>query len=267
MTAQILESTSLVDSALDDLVAGGRRWAALPLQGRRQLLEALSASVAEQAGDWVAVAAGYKGLPAGSPLAGEEWLSGPYALLTALAALTETMRALERGGSPVDGFPMGTAPGGRVAVNVLPHGVVDHLLLSGFSVQVWMPPGVTEDQVRAAAGLGQLTPTACGLGHDRWLFAGQKLWHATRNHRAGAARLAPQVNAGVARLEIGDLDRTARVLRHDLYGEEHRMLVADGLRSRLALSPLRPVEFPLASLVAVVRLTFLIGRYGNAGPF
>ena len=236
MTAQILESTSLVDSALDDLVAGGRRWAALPLQGRRQLLEALSASVAEQARDWVAVAAGYKGLPAGSPLAGEEWLSGPYALLTALAALTETMRALERGGSPVDGFPMGTAPGGRVAVNVLPHGVVDHLLLSGFSVQVWMPPGVTEDQVRAAAGLGQLTPTESG-GVGAVLGAGNVtsippldvLYELFANNRVVALKLnpvtdpllpvlrnafAPLIAAGFLRILTGGADVGQYLVRH-----------------------------------------------------
>ena len=35
-------------------------------------------------------------------------------------------------------------PGGRVAVDVLPHNVFDRLLLSGFRAEVWMEPGVTE---------------------------------------------------------------------------------------------------------------------------
>ena len=115
----------------------------MPLSARRGLLESLTRSVAANSADWVRVAATYKGLAPGSPLVGEEWISGPYAMLTTAAALTESLRALERGGSPVDGFRMGTAPGGRVAVNVLPHGVFDQLLLSGFSVQVWMQPGVS----------------------------------------------------------------------------------------------------------------------------
>ena len=34
-------------------------------------------------------------------------MSGPYAVLTGLSALAESMRALEHGGSPVDGFDLG----------------------------------------------------------------------------------------------------------------------------------------------------------------
>jgi aldehyde dehydrogenase (NAD(P)+) len=242
MTAQILESTALVDSALDDLSAGQRRWAALPLAGRRQLLEALSASVAEHAADWVTVAAGYKGLPAGSPLVGEEWISGPYPLLTALTALTETTRALERGNSPVDGFPMGTAPGGRVAVNVMPHGVFDHLLLSGFSVQVWMPPGVSAAQVRAGAGLGQLTPTESG-GVGVVLGAGNTsippldvLYELYANNRVVALKLnpvtdpllpvlrkafAPLVAAGFLRILTGGADVGQYLVRHHAVDHVH----------------------------------------------
>ena len=163
MTAQISDpTTETMDTALADLREGERRWVRLPVSGRRKLLEELSESVAARAQEWVSVAAGYKGLPADSPLVGEEWISGPYAVVTALSALTESLRALEADRSPVDGFGIKSAPGGRVSVRVLPHGIFDTLLLNGFTAEVWMPPGVSAQKVRARAGLGQLTPGVSG---------------------------------------------------------------------------------------------------------
>ena len=166
MTTQLSDAdTERMDAALTDLEAGAARWAALDLPGRRELLASLLCTVAAQSADWVAVAARYKGLPADSPLVGEEWLSGPYAVLTAVRALTDTLQALEVGRNPVDGFPIGAAPGGRLSIQVLPHNVFDRLLLNGFSAQVWTRPRVTAEQVRDDAGLGQRGPaSAAGVG-------------------------------------------------------------------------------------------------------
>jgi aldehyde dehydrogenase (NAD(P)+) len=163
MTTQMSDHrTEQIDTALTELRAGAERWRVLSLTGRRGLLEALGTSVAAVAEEWVSTAARFKGLDLNSPLVGEEWLSGPYAVLSGLSALVESLRALEHGGSPVDGFELGTAPGNRVTVRVMPHGIFDSLLLSGFSADVWMQPGVTADQVRAEAGLGQLAPEVGG---------------------------------------------------------------------------------------------------------
>lgn len=150
--------TRVIDAGLADLGRGEVRWAATSLPRRRELLEQVHTLTGRQAQDWVDAASSIKGLSPGSPLVGEEWLSGPYALLTALAALIESLRALERGGSPVDGFGFGRAPGGRVSVRALPHTIFDRLLLSGFSAEVWMPPGVDEATVRAGAGLAERDP-------------------------------------------------------------------------------------------------------------
>ena len=166
MTTQLSDADiEQMDAGLADLEAGAVRWAALSLAGRRELLESLLQTVAAQSAEWVQVAARYKGLPADSPLVGEEWLSGPYAVLTAVRALADTVKALEAGRSPVHGFRIGTAPGGRLSVEVLPHNVFDRLLLNGFSAQVWTLPGVRADQVRDDAGLGQRRPAAeAGVG-------------------------------------------------------------------------------------------------------
>ncbi|WP_280305117.1 aldehyde dehydrogenase family protein [Nocardia abscessus] len=154
--------TGVVGSALAALKQGEVAWARTALPQRRQLLEQIHANTAMHASEWVEVAAGIKQLPSNSPLLGEEWSTGPYALLTGTAALAETVRALEEGRSPVDGFELHAAPGGRTAIEVLPHGSFDTLLFNGFRAQVWTKPGVDVATVRAHAGLGQRTPYETG---------------------------------------------------------------------------------------------------------
>jgi aldehyde dehydrogenase (NAD(P)+) len=154
-----------IDAALAELGRGEAIWAATSVPRRRALLTQIHALTSRYAQDWVDAAISIKGLSADSTLVGEEWLSGPYALLGGLAALIDSLAALEQGRSPIDGFTVGRAPGGRVSVRGLPHTVYDRLLLSGFSADVWMPPGVDEGTVRAHAGLAELDPTAThGVG-------------------------------------------------------------------------------------------------------
>ncbi|MGV9545723.1 hypothetical protein ACWDSF_30735 [Nocardia beijingensis] len=154
--------TAPVDTAIAALRLGEKTWGAMDLAQRRVLLEQVHAATAAHAQEWVDVAARIKGLSADSPLLGEEWVSGPYSLLTGTAALADSVRALENGRSPVDGYPIRSAPGGRVAVDVFPHGLFDRLLLNGFRAEVWSRPGVEAQTLRARAGLGQRTPRSTG---------------------------------------------------------------------------------------------------------
>lgn len=155
------ESTSL-DTLVEELRRGEETWAAMSLSARRDLLRVLSEAVREHAREWVDTACAIKRLDPGSHLAGEEWLSGPYALLSGIGALSETLAALAAGRSPLDGVRLSEAPGNRVAARVLPHNLFDRLLLNGFRAEVWSEPGMTAEQLRGSAGLGQRTPTETG---------------------------------------------------------------------------------------------------------
>ena len=104
--------------AVARLQDGERRLRGLSLGRRIALLSDLSSTVAEQAHDWVEAAREIKQLPADSPLVGEEWLSGPYPVLASAAALRESLEALSQGRSPVDGFSVVGAPGGRLRSGV-----------------------------------------------------------------------------------------------------------------------------------------------------
>lgn len=228
---------------VDELTAGAAAWAAMPLAGRRELLLRTRAAVAAAAEDWVAAACRIKRLPAGSSLAGEEWLSGPYAVLTALTALADTLAALQAGRSPVDGYPIVPAPGGRLAVRVLPHNVYDRLLLSGHRVEVWLPPGVDEPTVRATAGLGQRRPgesggvgVVLGAGNISSIPPLDVLYELLADNRASVLKLnpitdellpvferafAPLIEAGVLRIVTGGAEAGQQLVHHSGISHVH----------------------------------------------
>ena len=151
-------ATDTLDRAIGELRDGERAWARTPLAARRDLLLELGEAASREAERWVEEACRVKGLDPASPLVGEEWISGPYALLSSVSALAGTLGALASGADPLAGYGIGTAPGGRTTVEVLPHGMFDRLLLTGYSASVWMQPGVSAERVRATAGLGQRAP-------------------------------------------------------------------------------------------------------------
>lgn len=151
-----------LDADVDVLQQGSRTWAHLTVGQRATLLRALRASVAAAAADWASTAADSKGLDRRHALRGEEWLSGPYAVLGALDAYIDTLAKLADGRSPLDGVTVGRAPGGRTRVSAFPLTGLDRFLLSGFSGEVWLRPGITPNTARANAGLAQRSPNAPG---------------------------------------------------------------------------------------------------------
>ena len=147
-----------VDALMADLASGEQAWARAPLSTRRQLLLEVGAAAYAHADEWVRIAAEIKQLNPASSLVGEEWISGTYALVGYSQALQETLGRLAVGSDLLAGYRVDPAPGGRLAVQVLPHHTFDTLLLSGFRAEVWTTPGTTEEQLRAHAGLGQRSP-------------------------------------------------------------------------------------------------------------
>ena len=148
-----------LDSAISQLSEGESRWAKMTVPARVSLLSQVHASVAAAADQWVDAATRAKNLDPDSPFVGEEWISGPYVVLSSLLALQHTLGAIASGTSPIADKKLGTAPGGRVSVPVLPANAYEALLLHGFSAEVWMKPGTSVDSVRSSAGLGARTPT------------------------------------------------------------------------------------------------------------
>lgn len=137
------ETTVAYDADLATLRAQADAWAKTTPAERIAVLTAIKDALMDVAPDWVAAACKNKQIPEGSPLQGEEWVSGPYAVMGACNLLIETLSAIE-GRSYLAGLSKRTLPSGQLAVTVAPHAVWDHLLLSGVHAEVWMQPGVTE---------------------------------------------------------------------------------------------------------------------------
>ena len=150
------------DAAIEQLQSGALTWSALTLAQRVTLLHGVRTSVAAAVEDWANVAAASKGLDGRHPLRGEEWLGGPYSVLGALDAYIETLSRLAKGTNPLDGVRIDRAPGGRTRVHAFPLTGLDRFLLSGYTGEVWLEPGITPNGARAGAGLAQRTPSESG---------------------------------------------------------------------------------------------------------
>lgn len=145
---------SELDDSLAELRDGAERWGALTVADRRALLQECRDASIGVAEEWTRAACEIKGIAWSSPVVGEEWLSGPYAVITGLSALIDTLRSLAEGRGPIDRARVQAAPGDRSAVRVLPTSVRESLLMNGFTAEVWSRPGVNPTQFRARAGLG-----------------------------------------------------------------------------------------------------------------
>ncbi|GAA5154715.1 aldehyde dehydrogenase family protein [Microbacterium pseudoresistens] len=153
-----------LDAAIAELETGSGSWAAMSPAQRVTLLRGVRRSVAGVSRKWARVAADSKQLPAGHPLRGEEWLSGPYGTLGALDAYIETLDRLAEGRNPLDGVRIDSAPGDRTRIHAFPLTASDRILLSGFTGEVWLRPGTTPGDARARAGLAQRRPAEGGVG-------------------------------------------------------------------------------------------------------
>jgi acyl-CoA reductase-like NAD-dependent aldehyde dehydrogenase len=151
-----------IEAAIADLKTGASAWSHLTLGQRARLFERVRATVVAQAEEWADTASTSKGVGPGHPARGEEWLAGPYAAIIAVDAYHRTLTKLSKGASALDGVKTDAAPGGRVRVQGFPLTPVDGLLLSGFTGEVWLQPGVSEADAARTAGLAQLSPAESG---------------------------------------------------------------------------------------------------------
>lgn len=186
------------NDAISALAEGEIVWAAMSLTQRATLLDRVHDAVAASAQSWVDTASSIKGLSPDSQLVGEEWISGPYSVLSSSALLAGSLRALAQRKSTLEGVRFGKAPGGRVTVPVLPHSAYDSVLLHGFTAEVWMPPGVAASTVRSHAGLAALRPSlthgvglVLGAGNITSIPPLDVLYELIANNRVTILKLNP----------------------------------------------------------------------------
>ena len=141
------------DTALDVLVHNKDKWAQTSVAQRIEILAGIKDRLLDVAQEWAQIASRKKQIPEGSPLEGEEWISGPYTVMAACNALMLTLSRMT-GKEFIGDLPSRKVSDSQISVCVLPHSIWDHLLLSGIKADIWMQPEVT------AANLHQFAATA-----------------------------------------------------------------------------------------------------------
>jgi aldehyde dehydrogenase (NAD(P)+) len=145
--------TEELEAGLQALRAGASDWASLPAARKAGLLSACRLSTSQNARRWTQAAAQIKGT-AESPLAGEEAITGPWAVLSLLAGYVETLAQIDRRGSPMlEERRIRSRPDGQVVVEVFPAATYDRFLQIGLRAEVWMQPGVTRETLSETMGV------------------------------------------------------------------------------------------------------------------
>ncbi|GMQ98452.1 MAG: aldehyde dehydrogenase family protein [Acidimicrobiia bacterium] len=144
--------TTHIDASLATLSSSKTTWARLDIHDKISMLGDLRTRAGRHSTTWVEAAVKAKGLSMDSPLAGEEWLAGPYGLIDALNALETTLTQVATGTDVLSGYKVFTRTGGQVVVEVSPTSFSDRILFSGSRAQVWMQPQVTIESLADTIG-------------------------------------------------------------------------------------------------------------------
>ncbi len=142
----------LIDAAVADLQESKHRWANLPIERRIEYLESIRSNTVRVARPWVEAAVEAKALSMDDPLAGEEWTSGPFSLISVVDDLLLTLKRIAAGTPILDGYEVRQNASDQVVVDVFPNTVDDLILWSGVSAEVWMRPEVTPETLEETAG-------------------------------------------------------------------------------------------------------------------
>lgn len=131
------------EAAIAELLAAKDRWAKTDIPERIEILNQIKDALMLVAQDWSETAARKKGIPDASSLVGEEWISGPYAVISTCNGLMLTLKQM-KDKKFLKSLPKRELGNGQLAVKVMPHNIWDHLLLSGIKAEVWMQKGITK---------------------------------------------------------------------------------------------------------------------------
>lgn len=265
-------------------------WARLPLRQRITYLERLRDNTGKVADRWVASAVKAKRIPPDSPLVGEEWITGPWALIKGLNVLVRSLTALLEGKTTYHPHSVRTRSDGRVIVDVFPSNLFDRLALSGFSAEVWMQRGVTRDNLseNTAHFYRHPSPTGClalvlGAGNIASIAPLDVLYKMFGEGAVCVLKMnpvndylgplfeeifEPLVSDGYLGFLYGGADLGAALVNHDAVEEIHvtgdfRTYNAivfgageEGERRRLADSPI--VTKPITAELGNVSATFVV---------
>jgi acyl-CoA reductase-like NAD-dependent aldehyde dehydrogenase len=135
-------SVADVDAAIDRLHAKKDAWLAVSTADRARLLDHCIDGIVAVADRWAETGARIKGLLPTDVLAGEEWLAGVMPTLRNARLLAEAMRAGGQRRPP----QLRTLPSGQVVARVHPATLMERLMFTGVTADVWIEKGKPASQ-------------------------------------------------------------------------------------------------------------------------
>jgi acyl-CoA reductase-like NAD-dependent aldehyde dehydrogenase len=139
-----------MDAAIADLLTTKDSWCTTSVADRRAILRETARDFQSISAPWAEACRQGEGIPAGSQTAGEEWLAGPYFVIRNIMLLERALGDIEKHGAPRIPGPVSTLPNGQVSAQVFPQNTYDRLFYPGIKAEVWMQPGVSEDNLSAS---------------------------------------------------------------------------------------------------------------------
>jgi hypothetical protein len=121
-----------LDRAIAELGDRARPFAGMSVPEKASLLRELVPRLAAVAREQVLAACAAKGIDPGSPMAGEEWLSGPFATITNARLLAEALDDIAARGRPRLPRRAIRVRNGRVEVRVHPLNGKEAALFNGY---------------------------------------------------------------------------------------------------------------------------------------
>jgi acyl-CoA reductase-like NAD-dependent aldehyde dehydrogenase len=126
-----------VDAAIARLHSKKDAWLAVSVADRVRLLERCIESILAVADRWADIGVRIKGLSPTDVLAGEEWLAGIMPTVRNVRLLAEALRAGGQRPPPL----VRTRPDGQVVARVHPANLMERLMFTGITADVWIEKG------------------------------------------------------------------------------------------------------------------------------
>ena len=132
---------------INTLSKHSEKWARSSIETRLRIIKEIRSKLDGVAFDWVKKACEKKEIPVMSPLEGEEWISGPYAVMAALNGISETLSNMKNKNF-LKSIPVRKTITENISAKIVPNSIWDHLLLSGVSAEVWMQKSVNFENLK-----------------------------------------------------------------------------------------------------------------------
>jgi acyl-CoA reductase-like NAD-dependent aldehyde dehydrogenase len=226
-----------LDRAVEAVRAHRDEWAQLPVAARIALLRRCLDGYVRTADEVVSQSCRAKGHDPESVRSGEEWLSGPVAVVRQIRLFIETLSDIQRTGYP--SLPRGAVrrtPTGELAVTVFPRSLFERVMYPGTRMDVWMQPDVTEATLRDTMASSYRAPrppgkvvVVLGAGNVASIAPNDVLYKMLVEHAVVVLKMHP-INAylgpllerafealiapGYLRVVYGDVDEGQYLVHH-----------------------------------------------------